>query len=193
MRDQNTLTLGRVLLPRKGILADSALVIGGSLLVALSAQVAFRLPFSPVPVTAQTFAVLLVGALLGSRRGALALLAYLTEGAAGLPFFSQGTGGALFLAGPTGGYLMAFVPAAFLAGALSERGGDRRPHTAAAAMLLGSAVILAGGAAFLARFVGIEGAIQAGVLPFLPGDALKVGLAALALPAARRWAGLARR
>jgi biotin transport system substrate-specific component len=146
-----------------------------------------------VPVTGQTFAVLLTGALLGSRLGALAMLAYLAEGAAGLPFFKGGAGGAhyLFLS-PTAGYLLAFPAAAFVTGLLAERGWDRRFATAAAAMWLGSLVILASGWAWLALFYRTAGeAFAAGVAPFLVGDLLKIALAAAALPAG--WALLRRR
>ncbi len=170
-----------------------ALVVAFSLLTALAAQVAVPLPWTPVPVTGQTFAVLLAGALLGSRLGALAMLAYLAEGAAGLPFFKGGAGGAhyLFLS-PTAGYLLAFPAAAFVTGLLAERGWDRRFPTAAAAMALGSLVILGAGWAWLALFYRTAGAaFAAGVAPFLVGDVIKIGLAAAALPAG--WVLLRRR
>jgi biotin transport system substrate-specific component len=169
------------------------LVVGFSLLTALAAQVVVPLPWTPVPVTGQTFAVLLTGALLGSRLGALAMLAYLAEGAAGLPFFKGGAGGAhyLFLS-PTTGYLLAFPAAAFVTGLLAERGWDRRFATAALAMWLGSLVILASGWAWLALFYRTAGeAFAAGVAPFLIGDLVKIALAAAALPAG--WALLRRR
>ena len=175
-------SLAEALWPRSGIAREAALVLGGSLLVALTAQVAVTLPFSPVPVTGQTFGVLLVGALLGSRRGALSLLAYLGEGALGLPVLAGGTGGLARLAGPTGGYLVGFVAAAFVVGWLGERGWDRRLPTASAAMLLDNAVIYFLGLPWLARFVGLEQALTLGLLPFIPGDLLKIALAALALP-----------
>lgn len=162
-----------------------ALVVAFSLLVALAAQVVIPLPFTPVPVTGQTFAVLLAGALLGSRLGALAMAAYLLEGALGLPFFRGGGGGAHYLlTSPTTGYLLAYPLAAFVTGYLAERGWDRRFATAAAAMALGSALILAGGWAWLALFfrTGAE-AFSAGVAPFLVGDLVKIALAAAALPA----------
>jgi biotin transport system substrate-specific component len=171
----------------------AALVLGFSLLTALAAQVVVPLPWTPVPVTGQTFAVLLTGALLGSRLGALAMLAYLAEGAAGLPFFTRGAGGAHYLFfSPTAGYLFAFPFAAFVAGYLAERGWDRRFATAAAAMALGSLVILACGWAWLSLFYRTASeAFAAGVLPFLVGDVVKVALAAAALPAG--WAILRRK
>jgi biotin transport system substrate-specific component len=169
-----------------------ALVVGFSLLTALAAQVVIPLPFTPVPLTGQTFAVLLTGALLGSRLGSLALILYLAEGAIGLPFFRAGAGGISHLSGATAGYLLAFPFAAFVTGLLAERGWDRRFVTAAAAMALGSLVILAGGWAWLALFFrGAGEAFRLGVAPFILGDLVKIALAAAALPAG--WALLRRK
>jgi biotin transport system substrate-specific component len=161
------------------------LVIGFSLLMALSAQFVIPLPWTPVPITGQTFVVLLAGALLGPRLGALAMIAYLIEGASGLPFFRAGGGGLPYLvASPTTGYLLAYPLAAFTTGLLAERGWDRRFLTAAAAMAIGSALILLGGWAWLTLwFKTASDAWSAGVLPFLAGDAIKIALAAAALPA----------
>jgi biotin transport system substrate-specific component len=168
-----------------------ALVVGFSLLPALAAQVAVPLPFTPVPITMQTFAVLLTGALLGRRLGALAMCAYLCEGAAGLPFFSFGHGGLHYLLlSPTAGYLYAYPFAAFLTGWLAERGWDRKFLTAAAAMLLGSVVILVGGWLGLLRFMSPTTAFVSGVVPFLIGDIIKLALAAAVLPTG--WALLRR-
>ncbi|MET0626130.1 MAG: biotin transporter BioY [Pyrinomonadaceae bacterium] len=169
---------------------SALVVVGFSLLTALAAQVVVPLPFTPVPLTGQTFAVLLTGALLGPRLGALAMLAYLAEGAAGLPFFRGGAGGVGHLSGATAGYLFAFPAAAYVTGHLAERGWDRRFLTAAAAMFLGSLVILACGCAWLSLAVGVEQAFRLGVLPFLPGDVVKIALAAAALPTG--WALLRR-
>jgi biotin transport system substrate-specific component len=172
------------------LLLDAALILAGSALVALSARVAIPLPFTPVPVTAQTFAVLLVGAALGSRRGALALAAYLAEGAAGMPVFSGGGCCVAWLAGPTAGYLWSYPLAAFTVGALAERGWDRSPGRAGLAMLAGNGVIYVVALPWLASFVGAGQVLEAGLLPFIPGDLLKVALAAAALPAA--WAVVGR-
>jgi len=160
------------------------LVAAGSVLIALSAYVAVPLPFSPVPVTGQTFAVLLVGSALGARRGAAAALAYLAEGCAGLPVFAGGAAGAHVLVGPTGGYLLGFVPGAFLCGALAERGWDRSVLGTVASMALGNVAILAPGLLWLARFVGSERVLALGLDPFLPGDVVKIALAAALLPLA---------
>ena len=176
---------------RSALLYDAALVLGASLVIALSAQVAIQLPFSPVPITGQTMAVLLVGALLGSRRGALAVLAYIAEGLAGLPVFAGGAAGLTRLFGPTGGYLVGFVAAAFLVGWLAERGWDRRFGTTLAAMTLGNLAIYGVGAVWLAVFVGgVSRAWSLGVVPFLPGDAIKIVLAAVLLPGGWKLLGM---
>ena len=161
---------------------------------ALCAQIAIPLPFTPVPITGQTFGVLLTGALLGPRLGAASLLLYLVEGCAGLPVFAPGSPlhGAARLAGPSGGYLLSYPFAACLVGYLATRGWDRKPATMLLAMLLGSVVIYAFGAAQLAHFVGLPAAFAKGVLPFLPGDALKAVLAAGLLPAGWKLLGTRR-
>lgn len=170
-------------------LYDSFLVLGGSLLLALSAQISIPLPFSPVPITGQTFAVLVIGMLFGRWRGAAAVAAYLAEGCVGLPVFAEGKAGLAVLLGPTGGYLAGFVPAAFLAGFLAERGWDRKISTTFLAMILGNVVIFGLGAAWLAKFVGAENALRLGVYPFLAGDVVKIGLATVALPGAWKLLG----
>ncbi len=181
-----TLTLADVALPRAGMLSNTVLVVAASLATAVAAQIA--IPLSPVPITGQTFAVLLAGAALGPRRGALAMLLYLTEGAAGLPVFAGGASGAAKFIGPTGGYLLAFPLAAAVTGWLAARGWDRRFGTMFVAMLLGSAVIFACGLVMLSRFVPAARLPGIGLLPFLPGDLIKSALAALAFPAAWRLA-----
>lgn len=154
---------------------QALLAVAGSLFVSLCAQVAVYLPFSPVPVTGQTFGVLVVGALLGSRLGAAALLLYLAEGAVGLPVFSPGpTWGLARLLSPSGGYLLGFVASAWLVGRLGEAGWHRRLGTAVLSLLLGSVAIYVGGLVGLAIYFPLDKAVAVGVLPFLVGDALKV-------------------
>ncbi len=183
-----TETLAQALLPRRGwlarpLVADTLLVVLGSLFVALSAQISISLlPFSPVPITGQTLGVLLVGSLLGPRLGLFSLLLYLVEGAIGLPFFAGGTAGFARLIGPTGGYLISFPLAAALTGWLATRGWDRNVFKTVVAMVLASLLIYLIGATWLAFYIGPENALVKGVLPFLPGDALKIALAAVALP-----------
>ena len=167
------------------------LVFSFSLLMALSAQIVF--PIGPVPITGQTFVVLLTGALLGSRLGAMAMIVYLMEGASGLPFFSGGHGGLAHLLGPTGGYLVAFPAAAFITGAFAEHDWDRRFLSAAAAMAIGSVVIMLSGWTWFALVTNtpLSTAFQLTVLKFIPGDIVKILLAAAALPAG--WALLKRK
>jgi biotin transport system substrate-specific component len=188
-----TLILPDVGFRSRALLRDLLLMTGFSLLTAASARIAIPLPFTPVPVTGQTFGVLLTGALLGGWRGLGAMLLYLAEGLAGLPVFAPGGSHSLGLAallGPTGGYLVAFPFAALAVGFLAERGWDRTPARALAAMLLGSGIIFALGAGWLARFVGgPSAAVAQGILPFLPGDMLKAALAASLLPLGWRLTG----
>ena len=182
------ITLADVALPRAGALHNTLLVVAASVVTALAAQIAIPVPWSPVPVTGQTFAVLLSGATLGARRAFLAQALYLVEGASGLPVFAGGAAGLAILAGPTGGYLAAFPLAAAVTGALAGRGWDRRFATMFAAMLIGSAVIFALGLIQLSRFLPAAQVLGAGLLPFIPGDLVKSGLASLAFPAAWRLA-----
>jgi biotin transport system substrate-specific component len=169
---------------------SAGLVIVFSLFIAACAQ--FTIHIGPVPITGQSFAVLLTGALLGSRLGAAAVIAYLIEGAIGLPFFAGGGAGIVRFFGPTGGYLVAFPAAAFITGAFAEQGWDKRYPTAVAAMASGSAVILLGGWAWFAVLTNTPpvAAFKLAVLPFLVGDVLKVALAAAVLPTG--WALLRR-
>ena len=168
---------------RRAGLYDLALIVGGSLLIGLCAQIKIQ-PFGPVPITGQTFAVLMIGALLGARRGSLAVLAYLAQGVAGLPVFALGTG-PLVLIGPTGGYLIGFVPAAYVTGLLAEKGWDRRIGTTVLAMALGNVIIYAFGLARLCSVIGVsKTALTTGLLHFIPGDILKIVMAAILLPSA---------
>lgn len=172
---------------------DGLLIVGGSLFVAACAQLFVKLPFTPVPITGQTFAVLLVGASLGAWRGGASLLVYLGWIAAGLPFAAEGLGGADFLglSSASGGYLWGFVIAAALVGRLAERGWDRRLGSAIGAMLIGTIVIYLFGVTWLGAALDVpitaEGAelndaLEFGLYPFVVGDVLKLLLAALALP-----------
>jgi len=163
-------------------------VIAGSMLIALSAQLSVRLPLSPVPITAQTLAVLWVGALLGSKQGAVSVLSYLAAGLVGLPVFASGRAGAVVLAGPTGGYLIGFVAAAYATGWLFEHGWDQGIGSTAMAFLVGNGMIYLLGVPWLSLFVGPQRAIATGLMPFLLGDGLKwmMATAALALGLGRR-------
>ena len=176
-------TLADVLSPRqqRSWLLDAVLVVLFSAFVALTAQV--EIPLWPVPLTLQTLGVLFTGAVLGSRRGALALLLYLTEGALGLPVFAGGASGVGYMLGPTGGYLVGFVVAAGVVGRLAQRGWDRRLVWAAVAMVIGNVIIYVCGVAWLAVFLGdLWGALVNGMLLFVVGDLIKIAVAALTLP-----------
>ncbi|GAA2418634.1 biotin transporter BioY [Streptomyces sp. NPDC007076] len=167
---------------------DTALVLGGAALTGIAAQIAVPVPGSPVPVTGQTFAALLVGTALGARRGFLALAVYALAGMAGLPWFSEGASGMGF---PSFGYVLGMLLAASVVGGLARRGGDRSMLRTAGTMVLGSAIIYAVGVPYLALATGMSAsaAIAAGLVPFLLGDALKAALAMGALPAAWKLIG----
>jgi len=184
------LTMADAILPKATLLRNILLALSFSGMIAISARLSLTVPWSPVPITGQTFAVLLTGALLGSRLGAMSILAYLAEGAMGLPVFAYGLGGIAILAGPTGGFLIGFVPMAFVVGYLCERGWDRRPWTAAPAMLAGSVVLYIFGLSWLAYYVPSNTILAAGLTPFIPGDLTKIALATMALPSA--WAAVNR-
>lgn len=173
------------------LVRDAALIVAGAALTALSAQVAFTVPWTPVPYTLQTGAVLLVGTALGTFRGAASMLLYVLVGALGLGVFAEGEGGVTRLLGATGGYLVGFIVAAAVVGRLAEAGWDRTYPRAAGLMLIGTLVVYAIGVPVLAVVAEIPPAvaIEIGALVFLPSDLAKVALAALLLPLAWRVAG----
>jgi biotin transport system substrate-specific component len=166
--------------------AEMLLVVGASALIALAAQVAIPLPFTPVPLTLQPLAVIFLGAALGSTRGAAAAALYLLEGFSGLPVFAQGHGGAAWLLGATAGYLYSYPLAAWLAGFVSERGWGNSVTRSVAGMLAALAVIYAGGWAWLAALTGARAAFIAGVAPFVVADIVKVAIGAALLPWAEK-------
>ncbi|HMQ35122.1 MAG TPA: biotin transporter BioY, partial [Chloroflexaceae bacterium] len=187
-------TLADRIVPARGPLAsplvrDGALILAGSILMALLAQISLPLPFSPVPITGQTLGVMLIGALYGPRLGALTLLAYLAQGLIGMPVFALGRSawspssipGLPVILGPTAGYLLAFPLAAFVVGLLANRGWDRRVRTAIPAMLAGELIILALGFAWLAAATAL---LSGGVsLAALAAAAVSVALGPEAVPA----------
>ena len=168
----------------------AVLAVAGTALLAISAQIS--VPMWPVPMTMQTFAVVLIGAAYGWRLGGATVALYLAEGAMGLPVFANG-GSTASLVGPTAGYLFAFVAAAALVGALVEKGWGRSLFTTALAMTLGTAVIFAGGLAWLSTFTGVEKALAVGMYPFLPGAVFKIALAVAVLPMAWKLVGKIRK
>ena len=183
--------------PTRSVLADSlgarsvaaniTMVVAGAALTAGAAQLV--IPMWPVPITGQTFAVLLVGTTLGALRGALSMVLYIALGALGLPIFTQGSAGWQVIAGPTGGYLVGFVLAAILTGWLAQRSWDRKVVGAGVAFLAGTVVIYAVGLPWLSVALGQLGypnnlgaTLQAGLVPFVPGDILKAVAAGVLLP-----------
>lgn len=148
-------------------------VVGASLLIALCAQISIPLFFSPVPLSLQTMAVMLVGAFLGGKKGAAGVMLYILEGAIGLPFFAKGGSGLLYLMGPTGGYLIGMVLQAYLAGWFTEDRKKRSPGSIAVFMCFSTLVQMSCGVLWLASYVGWEHVLIAGFYPFIPGEVLK--------------------
>jgi biotin transport system substrate-specific component len=163
-----------------------ALIAAGALFIYLSARVVIPIAGNPVPITGQTFGVLLVGGALGFRRGLASVLLYVLLGVIGLPFFAEGRSGLAIVFGASGGYLIGFILAGALVGRLAELGWDRHIAGAVGAMAVGNALIYLIGVPWLAVITGADAAkaISVGLVPFLVGDVLKLVLAAVVFPAA---------
>jgi len=166
--------------------ANMLLVVAASALIAIAAQVAIPLPFTPVPMTLQPLAVIFIGVALGSTRGAAAAALYLLEGFSGLPVFAQGHGGPAWLVAPTAGYLFSYPFAAWVAGFISERGWGSSIVRAVTGMLLALGVIYLGGWSWLAILTDPATAFTAGVAPFILADIVKVAIGAALLPKAQK-------
>jgi biotin transport system substrate-specific component len=181
-------TLRVAVLPRTNLLVDALLVCAGAAFVALCAQISIHLGFTPVPITGQTFAVLLVAAAYGTVLGTASLLLYMLVGIAGAPVYADHDHGWHVFAGASGGYIVGFVVAAALTGYLAERGWDRRFSTSVTVMLTGNVVIYAFGLLWLHHHLNVSWAkaLEYGLYPFVPGDIFKLYLAAAALPGAWR-------
>lgn len=189
-----TRTLSQVAFPQQTLVRNVLLVVAASMFIAASARVSILLPIGPVPITAQTFAVLLVGGTLGARLGFAAAALYVAEGVLGLPVFASGRSGWAVIIGSSGGYLVAYPFSTALVGWLAERGWDRRPTSMATAMLLGSAVIYAIGLPWLYAWAALNPdlskvdpmtiglTLKWGLIPFIPGDLAKLLLAAGLVP-----------
>jgi biotin transport system substrate-specific component len=178
------------LVPRARV-RDAALVVGAAALTALCAQISFYLPGLTVPVTGQTFAVLLSGAALGANRGAAAMALYIVAGMIGLPVYASGSHGVEIVTGATGGYLIGFLVAGYVVGRLAEARLDRTPRTALPLFIVGSAIVYAIGVPWLAvsAHMSLGSAIADGFVPFIPGDIVKAVAAGALLPAAWKLAG----
>ncbi len=165
------------------IIRDFLLSFAFSVVIALCSQIAIPLPFSPVPITGQTFAVILAGIALGSNRALAAMMMYVFEGALGLPVFAPGGAfGIARLFGPTGGYILGFMAAAYFAGYLAERGWDRTFLKTLGIMLGGLCLIYSFGLIRLAAFLPLNRVLIAGLIPFIPGELVKMTLVSTALP-----------
>jgi biotin transport system substrate-specific component len=171
------------------VLAQIALIAGGAALVGLSAQIAIPLPFTPVPLTLQTLAVLLVGASLGSLRGMASMLLYVAAGLIGVPWFAQGSSG---YSTASFGYVLGFILAAFIVGRLAENGASRTASRTVGLMIIGNLAIYAVGVTWLKFAISVSWpeAIALGVIPFIIGDIIKIAVAAGVLPLA--WRGVER-
>jgi biotin transport system substrate-specific component len=167
--------------PQSQLLTKALFVALGVALLTLASKV--QVPFWPVPMTMQTLAVLMIGATGGARLGGATVLAWLALGAVGVPVFATGAGLA-YMAGPTGGYLAGFLVAAAFVGHLADKGQGRTLASALMLLLMGEVIIFACGAGWLSLLIGAEKAITAGLLPFLPAEALKVALGTAVLTAA---------
>ncbi len=203
-----TTLIGTLWPTTKGFISLRTVILAllGSAFVAVSAQI--YVPLEPVPITGQTFAVLVVGMAFGWRLGAATLLLYMAEGAVYIPVFAKLSAGPAVIVGPTGGYIVGFVVAAAVVGYLAQRGWDRNVGLTALAMLIGNLAIYLPGVPWLAAFYAGPGmeyiaatgaetafgaALAAGAAPFLVGDALKLALAACVLPLAWKLVGRPRR
>jgi biotin transport system substrate-specific component len=192
--NSHSATLRLAVFPHANLITDALLVLAGTALVAGAAQFSVKLPFTPVPITGQTFAVLLVGASLGCVLGTASLMLYLWLGVAGAPIYAHHDSGWSAITSASGGYIVGFVLAAALTGFLAERRWDRRLSSSIGLMLTGNVVIYLVGLPWLAIVLNtnLEKTLEYGLYPFIPGDTFKLYLAAGALPAAWKLVGRVR-
>ena len=179
--------LSEQLVKSKSLTVNLVVALSGSLLLALLARLSIPVPFSPVPITGQTFGILFLGAVLGSRIGTLSVIMYIFEGLIGLPVFAGGTMGFLYLLGPTGGYLIGFIPAVYLVGYLSERGWTINFTSVFLTMIIGTSVIFVFGISWLSVTAGFGTALSIGLYPYIPGAAVKIILATVAVYSMNRF------
>ena len=175
------------LIKSKSLTVNIVITLTGSILLALLARLSIVVPFSPVPITGQTFGILFLGAVLGSRLGVLSVIAYIVEGIVGLPVFAGGTAGLLYLLGPTGGYLIGFLPAVYIVGYLSEKSWTNKFITIFITMIIGTAIIFIFGISWLAITAGFETALAIGLYTYLPGAAVKIILVTVIVNSINRF------
>ncbi len=178
----NNSSTAYALIKPDSIFREAPLLIGFNLILVLCSYISINLPFSPVPITGQTFGVLIIAMVLGKTRSVAVVTAYLLEGLAGLPVFAGGTAGFGVLMGPTGGYLLGFLAAAYFVGTLADKGWDKNYLKSIIAMTIGTAIIFIFGLSWLIRFVPLETVSTIGFYPFIPGAILKLAVAGLILP-----------
>ncbi|MDF1545446.1 MAG: biotin transporter BioY [bacterium] len=171
--------------------AELPLLLSFNLLLVACSYISINLPFSPVPITGQSFGVLLIAMAIGRVRGTAVVMAYLIEGALGLPVFAGGSAGIAKFFGPTGGFLLGFPLAAWLVGTLADRGWDRNYFRSAAAMTIGTGLIFIAGLSWLSQFVPSASLLTLGLVPFMPGAVIKISVAAIVLPTLWRFVGRA--
>ena len=169
--------ISKQLIKSNSLTVNLIIAFSGSLLLALLARLTVPIPFSPVPITGQTFGILFLGSVLGSRLGTLSVIMYIFEGLIGLPVFAGGTMGFLYLLGPTGGYLIGFIPAVYLVGYLSERGWTNSFTSSFLTMIIGTLIIFIFGIGWLAVTAGFVTALSIGLYPYIPGAVVKIILA----------------
>ena len=176
-----TLVLDKAENNSQKIFRYGVITLSGSALIALCAQVS--VPFYPVPVTMQTFAVILIGLTYGWRLGGITVALYLIEGSIGLPVFAGGKGGMIVMMGPTAGYLYGFFLAAVACGWFTERGFDRSYLKLIVPLLAGNVLLYTSGLIWLGNFIGWDKPVlELGLYPFIPGDLMKIALVAVLLP-----------
>jgi biotin transport system substrate-specific component len=167
---------------KEAVLYTLALIISGSIFLSLCAQISIILPFSPVPVTGQTFGVMIIGVILGRIRGVAAVVLYLLEGSLGLPVFASAKFGMIHLFGPTGGYLFGFIPAVYFVGYFFERGWSRTVLKSLIILTIAHIIIFVCGITWLSLFTGYSNVLSIGFYPFLPGALVKISLATILIP-----------
>ena len=169
------------------LLAEIQILLTFNMLLVACSYISINLPFSPIPITGQTFGILLVAMVLGRVRGTAVVLAYLLEGAAGMPVFAGGTAGIAKFFGPTGGYLLGFLVSAYLVGYLADKGWDKSYGKTLIAMIAGTAIIFICGLAQLSFFVPMETLLIMGLTPFIAGAIIKIAVASAILPSVWKY------
>jgi len=171
----------------KSLTANIVIAFSGSILLVLLARLSIPVPFSPIPITGQTFGVLFLGTVLGRKLGTLSVIIYIIEGITGLPVFAGGSFGFLYLLGPTGGYILGFIPAIYLVGYLAEKGWMNNVSATFVAMVLGTSIIFIFGISWLSVTAEFGTALSIGLYPYIPGAIIKIILATVTVYSINRF------